>query len=108
MKLLFVLLLVSLPLSLHAGERPVFVADGYANLSCGMYLEERKKDSIEYYMFKSWLKGYMTGLSQERAKDIRQDRDYEGMLAWLENYCKANPLKFFVQASSALEKEINK
>lgn len=83
-----------------------FTANSYAETvailgvpSCGQWVAGRTKDSqhIKGELYKSWLMGYISGLSMELNAtilkvDVLKDTDAESLFLWMDNYCKTNPL----------------
>ena len=62
-------------------------------------LDEPKEFSqhIKGELYKSWLMGYISGLSMELNAtilkvDVLKDTDAESLFLWMDNYCKTNPL----------------
>ena len=76
----------------------------YGAASCGTYLEARLQRGRDESAFKSWLEGYITAVNESLSHtyDIRGGVDLEGLLGWLDNYCKANPTQQFAEASDEL------
>ncbi|MFM2434454.1 MAG: putative exported protein [Pseudomonadota bacterium] len=44
-------------------------------------------------VFQGWLVGYLSGLAVGRDKDVLGETDSSSIDLWMDNYCKANPLK---------------
>jgi hypothetical protein len=44
-------------------------------------------------MYSSWALGFITGAGWNGGTDPLGGTDAEGVLAWFDNYCAANPLK---------------
>jgi hypothetical protein len=64
--------------------------------SCGKYIEERKQISgVHYAQTSYWVSGYITAYNawMPDTYDITGDTDQASVMLWLENWCKANPLK---------------
>ena len=88
----------------HAGER-LHMVYGVGNDSCGKWSAARKDGS--YYEMANWVAGYITAVDTaspympEGYKELRKT-DADAYSAWLDNYCKANPLETLAKASMAL------
>ena len=66
--------------------------------SCGTWIEDRQKHGPSSIAIESWLVGYLSGLSQAFDKEFWQARGKNSLsnaslFLWLDNYCRANPLK---------------
>lgn len=68
---------------------------GVGTSSCGKYLESRA-DPVSDLMIKSWAQGFLSGLnfatyfSKQRLAILP---DAQSMAAYLDKYCRENPLK---------------
>lgn len=75
--------------------------------SCGEYVRAEKEDRRWY---ESWSMGYISGIN--RAKHGKADYSNEvapqGLVQWIENYCKQNPLSSFSSAVDAMLEELGK
>lgn len=97
-----VLLLVGLLVSTGAYSDTVTVR-GFA--SCGEWVADQGGVKT---LDKSWLQGYMSGLAVGRNKDILVGTDDSSIGLWMDNYCKANPLKRVYEGGSDLFIELVK
>ena len=70
---------------------------GSGTVSCGTWLSDRKEDRDLAIINTAWVHGYLTGAQDfdEEGEPLSktQVRDLPGREAWLDNYCRANPLK---------------
>jgi hypothetical protein len=92
------------------GDDGAFVTFGRGQESCGEYLraaeDERKARparpdprtfySTEYMRFATYADGYLTGANEAQSSGVGQSTDLSGRMAWLESYCRQQPLDFFV------------
>ena len=62
--------------------------------SCGKWIEVRKATTWNTLEVQAWLIGYLSGLAVASNKDIAKGTDNESIHAWMDNYCKSNPLKY--------------
>jgi hypothetical protein len=54
-------------------------------------------------LLKAWVIGFLSGINLASDKpDALVGTDYHGAMAWLDNYCKANPLNTITEASVKL------
>jgi len=86
---------------------------GIGTLSCGQYVKTTRtgtryqRENLKS-RFSAWLSGYFTALSVEQDKDLRHGKDIDALNLWVDNYCKANPLKNYYFAVKSLMLELNK
>lgn len=102
-------ILMSLSTSIHAvdasgnwSERGIGTRDG----SCGEYIREE----VSYQRwYEHWLMGYISGVNsgKQGKADFSKGVAAEGLIQWLQNYCTANPLSSFSDASGALLNELS-
>jgi hypothetical protein len=79
---------------------------GPLNFSCGKWTNTPKR-SAEHEVLKTWLLGFVSGMNFENAGgDFLRDRDIDGITAWIDNYCRRNPLHAMTQAIYALTNEL--
>jgi hypothetical protein len=79
---------------------------GPLNFSCGKWTNTPKR-STEHEVLKSWVLGYLSGVNFENADgDFLRGRDIDGVTAWIDNYCRSNPLHPITRALYALTKEL--
>lgn len=53
----------------------------------------------------AWLMGYLSAVAVERKSDFLASTDSKSAAFWMDNYCKANPLKHIGTAAQQLAKE---
>ena len=61
---------------------------------------------IGFSQLEMWVTGYLSGLNMESSTDFLRDRDADGLTAWIDNYCRGNPLHGITQALHALRNEL--
>ena len=56
-----------------------------------------------------WVAGYLSGANVEAGANVDATEpealigtDFDGLMAWIDNYCQANPLDKVVEAAQAL------
>ena len=76
--------------------------------SCGNWVEQRKTDDINLVGTRSWLLGFLSGLAVGFNKDFLEGIDDDQIDLWMDNYCKANPLKSLSTAGQYLATELIK
>ncbi len=105
-KYALLLILVSLfSQQAYADEaRSIRFYPGVSGASCGEYLNAAedlyKKDRADYYQYKDYLSGFVSGFNFG-GETIRAT-DIDAMEAFATKYCKENPLNKFYQAALKL------
>lgn len=85
---------------------------GIGQISCGRFIQERERRAGPYgsydATFRQWLLGFITALnwSEPQRRDLLAGADAEGAMLWVENYCRAQPLDTFFDATVALQREL--
>jgi hypothetical protein len=74
--------------------------------SCGEYV--RAKDVEVRRWYEMWLMGYITGVNSAKMGkyDYSNGIDSNGLAQWVENWCKQNPLKAYIDGIDAMLVEI--
>ena len=76
--------------------------------SCGVWIKERQEKGWPLVAKQNWLMGYLSGLAVENGKDFLRTTDAESIFLWVDNYCRANPLKDIDDAGFDLSRELIK
>lgn len=76
--------------------------------SCGVWIKERADDKLETIANNVWLLGFLSGMAVKSGKDILKGTDNPSIFLWVDNYCRANPLKTPGDAGDALFEELVK
>jgi hypothetical protein len=77
---------------------------GAGAVSCGTWTHDHQyPDSSGAYLDDQWALGFLSGAADEGPSNIDplQDLDYNAVVAWITNYCAANPLSKIVAAAEA-------
>ncbi|MDM0103750.1 hypothetical protein QTH97_02310 [Variovorax sp. J22R24] len=61
--------------------------------SCGTWTKERAVQGVDHFVSEAWLLGYLSGMAFVSSKNILKGTDNDSLYLWMDNYCKANPLK---------------
>jgi hypothetical protein len=57
----------------------------------------------EFGVLLMWIVGYMSGANTDPSyPDVLLGKDLAGLIGWIDNYCRANPLKNIASAASSL------
>lgn len=84
---------------------------GYGGVSCGGWTKAHHPKSVEGLAQDNWVLGYVTGFnaySGIRESNISAGTDNEALIAWIDNYCRSNPLDSIYIASVKLIHELKK
>jgi hypothetical protein len=92
--------------SLAQQESGVWVM-GAGNDSCGKYLEVRKGNSMsETNLYVSWVLGYLSAYNMYTNQKDARVPDAESMVAFLDLYCRNNPLNNVLKGAWGLIGEL--
>lgn len=73
--------------------------------SCGEWIAHREKSDTLALGNASWLLGYLSGLAASSGKDYLSGTDNTSIYKWMDNYCRANPLRDVSSGGNALAAE---
>jgi hypothetical protein len=90
-----------------------FMTLGAGLKSCGTWTKERSEAGPGKYNSAAWVQGYITAFNYWNAgpKDtnhITEGIDLHGILAWIDNYCRDNPLEDVAGATANLLTDLRK
>jgi hypothetical protein len=58
-------------------------------------------------LYTQWVAGFVSGLNWDTTDpDILTELDFDGLMAWVDNYCKANPLAKVTTGAVMLVQEL--
>ena len=57
-------------------------------VTCEAWLAQRPRNSK---VAEAWLLGYLSGLTQERDRDLPNVMDDEALFRWVDDYCRSHP-----------------
>jgi len=85
---------------------------GYGLSSCGAWTDARRTESANNLIHASWALGYISGVNEAvsafEKKDILVRQDGQAILAWMDTYCRSNPLDKIKGALDVLVGELLK
>jgi hypothetical protein len=62
--------------------------------SCGSWTQARQTKSVSAGLSMQWVAGYLSGRNaQSSGIDFLGTTDFDGLMAWIDNYCRQNPLE---------------
>jgi hypothetical protein len=87
-----------------AATGTVYTHYGHGMQSCGSWLQARKEPGRTDPSYIAWLSGYMTAFNRWRADEgnIASDTDMAGLIGWIDNFCRREPLDTISDAAEAL------
>jgi hypothetical protein len=77
---------------------------GAGNDSCGKWIEARN-GTVSHYQYKQWAFGYLSGANWNSGKKQSSPPDGDAAIAFIDQYCRNNPLHSLVLAAAALVQE---
>lgn len=85
-----------------------FVISGAGTTSCGKFITPAKgTKEISDALMATWLQGYLSGTNTQRFIDshtpMKPQPDGESIVAFVEKYCRDNPLKTVYDAAIQLD-----
>lgn len=81
-------------------EQEVTVFGAGASVTCGKWLAEKNEDNLIGAVYRQWLLGFVTGAAAAGIK--MGDTDSAAMFAWMDKYCRENPLDTAAVAAAKL------
>ncbi|RYH67703.1 MAG: hypothetical protein EON54_03810 [Alcaligenaceae bacterium] len=75
---------------------------------CGVWVKDRTEKGWNETADRSWLTGFLSGLAIESEKDVLRTVNAESIYLWMDNYCRANPLKQLATGGQVLFEELSK
>jgi hypothetical protein len=89
---------------------------GFGNKSCSAWIEARRAHNAAADVFECWVAGFLSGsnsiiasnpaLGIDTLKQVSVQGEAQGLWAWIDNYCQANPLNSVATAADALGGEL--
>ena len=83
--------LLGLVISAAAFEAQAVTLRG--SVSCGIWVKDREEKNLTAATHQRWLMGVMSGIAIGSNKDILKTTDAPSIFLWMDNYCRAKPLK---------------
>jgi hypothetical protein len=95
---------VSLVLLLFSGTASAVMTLG--SPSCGQWVRDQSTNGMQAGANRYWLAGYLSGLAVALQTDSLTTTDSASIELWMDNYCRANPLKGLQDGGVALFREL--
>ena len=102
-RLLLALALAGVFLPASAEQQKTYAV--YMAIPCEAYIEERwDPEGVRYKQIQAWISGYVTSYNgwQPDTHDILGKASVANVEAWVENYCRSNPLNNLSNAMAEL------
>ena len=101
------IVLVAAPAS-AADKNGNFFARGLGSQPCQHYVAEKAKGSATYFLYRSWLNGYMSAFNQyaDDTYDVAPNATMAGLANAVESICKQNPKQQFWTAAFGLSQAL--
>jgi hypothetical protein len=83
------------------------------NISCGQWTQDRQSNPSLNALDKIWLLGFITGMNSlasmvaPRTALAGSNTEEAGLMAWVNNYCRAHPLDSLTTAAASLWVDLN-
>ena len=98
-------MLIASPIAQGSDEKGVYWSVG--SVGCGKYIEIKanvaSKNLVNWYLA-GWITAY--NMVKPNTYNILGGKDLDGVNLWLENYCRANPLKNMLDGMEDLSTEL--
>jgi hypothetical protein len=73
--------------------------------SCERWAADRRQDGVTARQDEQWVLGYLSAVADWSDLDPLHGIDRQGVWAWMDNYCQANPLVKITEAASAFVRD---
>lgn len=86
------------------------IIKGAGATSCGLWIEDRKSDS--WFPQVHWIQGFISSYNHfvylgSHDDGVFGNTDAESLAAWMDNYCRENPLTSVYEGTIQLITELN-
>ncbi len=112
MKTRSILLAATLMFAADAALAQTVKVVGSGSLKCSEWMLEARNQGAGYLRTQEWMLGYLRGVSDASTTPLQVDPfasiDVVAMNAWLEAFCRANPLESIYRATGVLAAEMLK
>jgi hypothetical protein len=109
---LAVVILAALSIQASAQKSDWKIAIGQWGSSCGKWTQERQSRSAGAHLSAQWVAAYLSGKNfestflDEQDDPLRGAPDFDGLMAWIDNYCGSHPLETVHKAADQLMDEL--
>lgn len=104
------LIALALMNAVPAGKGPLQIYSFPDINSCANWTSEREKSGYRSQILDGWVLGFISGYNAFGPNDGGSNTGItaDGMVGWISNYCKANPLDSVTTAAFKLTSELKK
>ena len=89
----FFLLAASVPAAAETRDDGGRLGIGQGANSCWAWTRSHRAKAATQDLYTQWVAGFVSGLNWNTDDpDILTEMDFDGLMAWVDNYCKATPL----------------
>jgi hypothetical protein len=94
-------LVMGAPLSATQAQTEGAIAVGVGSASCGTWLTARRDRQAAAY--EQWVVGFLSGVGAygSAQQNPLHGVDEESVWAWIDNFCRGNPLKLIIETTTA-------
>jgi hypothetical protein len=97
----------SVPAATETGDDGGRLVIGQGANSCWAWTRSQGAKSTTQGLYTQWVAGFVSGVSWEADdSDILTRMDFDGLTAWVNDYCKANPLAKVTTGAAMLVQEL--
>ena len=102
-----ILAAASVPAAAETGDDGGRLVIGQGPKSCWAWTRSHAEIAETQGLYKQWVAGFVSGVSWEADEpDILTRMDSDGLMAWMNDYCKANPLAKVTTGAAMLVQEL--
>ena len=97
----------SVPTAAETGDDGGRLVIGQGANSCWAWTRSHEAKTATQGLYTQWVAGFVSGVSWEADDpDILTRMDFDGLTAWMHDYCKANPLAKVSTGAAMLVQEL--
>ena len=97
----------SVPAAAETGNDGGRLVIGQGANSCWAWTRSHEAKAATQGLYTQWVAGFVSGVSWETDDpDILTRMDFDGLMAWMHDYCKANPLAKVTTGAAMLVQEL--
>jgi hypothetical protein len=102
-----ILAAASVPAAAETGDDGGRLVIGQGANSCWAWTRSHEAKAATQGLYTQWVAGFVSGVSWEADEpDILTRMDSDGLMAWMNDYCKANPLAKVTTGAAMLVQEL--
>jgi hypothetical protein len=103
----FFLLAASVPAAAETRDDGGRLGIGQGANSCWAWTRSHRAKAATQDLYTQWVAGFVSGLNWNYVDpDFLTELEFVGLMAWVDNYCKANPLAKVTTGAAMLVQEL--